>query len=564
MSRRSLALLAPALASVPLLAPPAGAQLTSADTLVLDVAPGATGSKPYPLGALGDRLIFKTHDAGAAQTLWISDGTPAGTAKLKTFPSATLGIPDLVCDIGDEAVFVADERLYRTDGTLFGTFEYLDLDSLGFTVAYVLWSAPLGDTGRCVFAVRENLSGYHLVVTDGTAAGTADFVQVGDTQHPEAFGDRIVFAGRPASGGPFEPWITDGTAAGTHAITDVPPVGDDSKPSELTTANGLVFFEANDVELWRTDGTAAGTQLVKALPGVPSNLVAFGDGVVFVTQSDLGRELWVSDGSAAGTIQVTSFASGPFLGAFPSDSRIAGSYAYFWVHSDLSSPELWRTDGTPGGTIHVADRYYSDGAPTDDGKLVFVSSEGGGDFELFLADGAPGKTLLADIAPGFIGSYPKWLRRVGANVFFNANDQALGEELHAVTVAEAGGWIASPYGTGCGSADPPRMTTSLTPTLGDPFGVGVQGTPGAPTWLFLAGDPGFQHLGGSCAVLLQAPLLAGAFVTDGVGAGGIVAPLPAAPALAGLPLYFQAVLATGAGPFGGADVTNALEVVLGL
>ena len=68
---------------------------------------------------------------------------------------------------------------------------------------------------------------------------------------------------------PMEPWVTDGTTAGTHQLKKIfagpfnPNMGDEGSDPDQFTAGALMFFTANDGihgrELWASDGTTAGT-----------------------------------------------------------------------------------------------------------------------------------------------------------------------------------------------------------------------------------------------------------------------------------------------------------------
>jgi ELWxxDGT repeat protein len=62
-----------------------------------------------------------------------------------------------------------------------------------------------------------------------------------------------------------EPWVTDGTPAGTRLLADINPSGD-SLALPVAIVNGTVVLIANDgthdYELWRSDGTTAGTSLL--------------------------------------------------------------------------------------------------------------------------------------------------------------------------------------------------------------------------------------------------------------------------------------------------------------
>ena len=67
-----------------------------------------------------------------------------------------------------------------------------------------------------------------------------------------AVGDRLYFqACRAATG--CEPWVTDGSAAGTHLVADIAPGAASSSPESFTLSENLVFFAADDgtgTELW--------------------------------------------------------------------------------------------------------------------------------------------------------------------------------------------------------------------------------------------------------------------------------------------------------------------------
>src|SRR5262249_39934259 len=80
-----------------------------------------------------------------------------------------------------------------------------------------------------------------------------------------------------------EPWVTDGTAAGTKMLSDIHPgthgsVANGSYPSHFTSFNGKVFFTgydaASDVTdqestIWETDGSSAGTVPLKVIDQPP-------------------------------------------------------------------------------------------------------------------------------------------------------------------------------------------------------------------------------------------------------------------------------------------------------
>lgn len=82
-------------------------------------------------------------------------------------------------------------------------------------------------------------------------------------------GGRLLFPNSDPDHG-FEPWVTDGTAAGTHRLLDVNAGSAGSLGSPFPLFQGFDFggrgyFLADDgsngMQLWTSDGTAAGTQL---------------------------------------------------------------------------------------------------------------------------------------------------------------------------------------------------------------------------------------------------------------------------------------------------------------
>lgn len=80
-------------------------------------------------------------------------------------------------------------------------------------------------------------------------------------------GPRVVFSAYTKARG-REPWVTDGTAAGTVMLGDLRPGPDSSAPilGKDICLDGKVYFSATIAsrvsELWVSDGTPAGTTRV--------------------------------------------------------------------------------------------------------------------------------------------------------------------------------------------------------------------------------------------------------------------------------------------------------------
>ncbi len=170
----------------------------------------------------------------------------------------------------------------------------------------------------------------------------------------------------------WEPWVTDGTNAGTHRLSEVNPgagspirfnVGPGGQEGLVAPWGGFVFVGDDGThgpEIWRTDGTAGGTTLIKDItPGSsgssPLGLTALNNKVLFnATDPAHGSEIWATDGTAAGTGLLLDVWPGG-SGSDPREITAVGSQAFFRAEDGTHGAELWATDGTAAGTRMVKD-----------------------------------------------------------------------------------------------------------------------------------------------------------------------------------------------------------------
>ncbi len=179
-----------------------------------------------PLQALDSRLYFFDLDPDGRCALWATDGSAAGTMRIKvTGRSAwthSAPCPDFIARLGDRIFFTACTaaagcELWSSDGSAAGTIRRTDL-----------------------------------------APGTGSFLLAA----PTAIGDRLYLAGCQQATG-CEPWVSDGSAAGTHRLGDIWPgprsalwrMGINSEEAwrPFVLAGGVVYFAADDgtgTELW--------------------------------------------------------------------------------------------------------------------------------------------------------------------------------------------------------------------------------------------------------------------------------------------------------------------------
>lgn len=433
---------------------------------------GATtpGSDPANLTDVDGTLFFTASDAADGLALWRTDGSAAGTVRLKGLGSGGYYDYDqsTLVDVDGTLFFTVQDddgdELWKSDGTTSGTVRVKHFDPADEEDYYggVSNLTAVGDT--LFFTADDGTHGEELWKSDGTRSGTVLVKDIapgndggsyeGDdySYGPSALtdvGGTLFFSADDGTNGQ-ELWKSDGTAAGTVMVKNINPSSYDSNPEELVGVGDVVFFRARDgvngQELWRSDGTAAGTELVKdvrpgAKAGRPTEMVALGDTVFFAaydvdgTSDEEGRDLWRSDGTEAGTTLVKDFASeDEYYGV--SDLEVAGDRLFFAGPDDGHGLELWSSDGSEAGTVLVKDiragEYSS--YPTEltavGADLFFVARDGVHGRELWRSDGTgDGTALVKDIGPGTSERRPSSLTASGGVLYLSADDRAHGEEL---------------------------------------------------------------------------------------------------------------------------------------
>src|SRR5439155_1694743 len=225
----------------------------------------ATDEAPLCIERVGTLGLFWGSDG----ELWRTNGTVPGTFRVKDIvPGPSGGMLSCLTEVDGPGYFFAydgtDVGLWRTDGTSAGTQL---VRALPGTENYFYHPLPAAAGPTAFFVGKTPYEG--LWTTDGTT--TTFLADMGLLTFPDrmiGFDGGVFFRHDDGANG-REPWVSDGTAAGTHIIRDLLPGSESSDPFTLGAINGLVFFRADDGihgrELWRTDGTDAGTWLVADL-----------------------------------------------------------------------------------------------------------------------------------------------------------------------------------------------------------------------------------------------------------------------------------------------------------
>jgi ELWxxDGT repeat protein len=444
------------------------------------------------VAGLNGRLLFDGIDDAHGSQPWVSDLTPAGTAPLAILGNAVAAGTSIqsLTPFGSGALFGACSSgrlgLWRSDGTGAFPLAAFGLDCSSFSLG------PIVSTGDLAFF---NPDSAHLWRTDGTLEGTRIlpsgsaaqlgaalslngglfFVNGPTTPQPPWFwdfwhgdGSGVVKTGEVELGGspslvgevggavlffaqrkdaPFPDALfrTDGTTAGTHAITDLFSSPGDFVPFHGKAALVMGTAERQIPELWTTDGTAAGTAPVIASLNAPrptnprSLAVLQGDLYFFADTGNPARplSLWRSNGTEAGTFPVTDFPrpSDPSV-FFPPALTAAGGFVFFRLDDGVHGAELWRSDGTAAGTVLVKDiapgpaHSRPQFLTAAGGRLVFTATDGVHGLELWTSDGtAEGTVMVQDILRGPLSSWPQSLVAADGNLFFTADDGEIGREL---------------------------------------------------------------------------------------------------------------------------------------
>lgn len=252
---------------------------TAASTVrVHDINPSGS-SQPRNFTALGSFVYFSCNHGSHGLELWRTDGTAVGTTLvLDINPGASASTPDNLVVFNNAIYFFAADagngrELWKTDGTPAGTMLVLDI-----------WPGVDGSSpanlvvanDRLFFRADDGVHGRELWTSDGTPSGT---VMVADLNPGSAHGmttsspllavgqGRLVFFSGDDGASGLEPWVSDGTVAGTRSLGDVNPGIAGSAPTSPCLAGNHLFFAADDgahgSEPWAVPMSSLGVPVVQ-------------------------------------------------------------------------------------------------------------------------------------------------------------------------------------------------------------------------------------------------------------------------------------------------------------
>jgi ELWxxDGT repeat protein len=305
---------------------------------------------------LGNKLLFSARTAEAGTELWATDGTAAGTAMIVDINTNTyFGVQPMgsqPCGLTvfqNRVYFGADATadgsnfaMWSSDGTAAGTKQFSTLANAGSFVVYKneLYFRATDSTGTL---------GGQTWRTDGTAAGTRTLVTATSANdkfdavplaisNGKLFLYNVIVPGNPPGNLTFTYWSADGTSsAPVQLVANVPLAG------AAVTADRLYFTNnaGGDEEPWVSDGTSAGTHRLADLDSAASShpyaYMDFRGVAVILTNDSTGPHAWRTDGTESGTIQIGKIPPrGPLL-----TSGVAGQNLFFNAVDDLRGDELY-------------------------------------------------------------------------------------------------------------------------------------------------------------------------------------------------------------------------------
>jgi ELWxxDGT repeat protein len=328
----------------------------------------------------------------ATQVINLQPDFGAGASSLSSFPHGFMALPGkLIFQTGN--VRSSNAQYAVSDGTSPGTRLLPNAPRRGECFSVL---PEIGTAGNVAFWIQcIDFTLAEVWRSDGTAAGTfavtsgesVFFLLSGQfpgnlPEDPDyaIAGGILYFLGCAPDLTTCTLWRTDGSLAGTHAV-------DPSKPAAgamIGLGNRLLFatFKDGHTYLAVTDGTAAGTLKLQTFDEQSPRRFAVAGGKAFFLAGQSNEELWVSDGTAAGTRAVTSFGL-PDTFAATNWLAAIGNHVYFQADDVVHGSEFWRSDGTAAGTVRITDFGFH--APFDESMRPSHLAETTGGRVVFLA-----------------------------------------------------------------------------------------------------------------------------------------------------------------------------------
>jgi len=423
-------------------------------SLLKDINPGVNSGVSFYFKdasvVLNDKLYFMGYDGSSSGEIWCTDGTTEGTVKVTDFLNKYVKKFTLV---GDKIYFLVKEddmlQVWVSDGTKAGTKlvkgEIPVWNTISFqgnsNDTFIFTFQAYGENDSEVWRSDGTLNGTFRIIDniDGNGAGPGGSSSL--TQYIE-FNNSLYFISRHYL------HKTDGTLENTQIVTSFHNANTRLiNYADAIEVNGKLYFsfyemDYNRLFIWETDGTEAGSSKIYDVTGdryyMISNLERNGNNLVFCGKNVSGGtspvQLNLANHSITYLDEIESDREAPFYFYGTSDAckmTAVGDNKYF-----ISSPagngkwKAWiadydeRTSTNIVSLNEVSDVYAF-------GDLFYFSKTGVDQGrELWKSDGTDENTVLCDnINKSKYGFRNTNILKLNSNLIFNANDASNREEL---------------------------------------------------------------------------------------------------------------------------------------
>jgi ELWxxDGT repeat protein len=287
-----------------------------------------------------NKMYFSPNDL----QLWVADTTGAYSV-VANFPINTGGGPNFLTNFNGKLYFIRDRGtnanpqgadLYVSDGTAAGTY---------ITTAFPVTAMSLSDAfvynQKLYYKLNAGPTNCQLWVTDGTVGGAKMLKTCNSAQNFIGYNSSVYLDMDDGVHGQ-ELWVINNNDVAS-LVMDINPGPAAGSPSNFTILNGKLCFTATVNNLtgnwWMTDGTAAGTHACYT-PSDPTfnlngNYAVFNNSIYFSSLTTL----CIFDGVTIRKIQDYSPAVriGPY--------GVLGSNLLFDIYSTPNSAQLWYSNG---------------------------------------------------------------------------------------------------------------------------------------------------------------------------------------------------------------------------
>lgn len=387
-------------------------------------------------GASGAPAKLCVTDGTNGGTLFVTDlGTEGNKGIAYTIPAQDfmyiITTRSTFVLVGGTFIITRYDELWKSNGTAAGTtlvYSFLPITGVSISNVFVSNNATYQNysvSGNTMyFTGYDATNGAELWKTDGTTAGTSIVkdINVGSGNgYPNAFckiGSDVFFSAT-TDGISRKLWKTDGSEAGTVQVA-VPEPFFIADVNVGFVNNKMIFYAHNTVdgyEPYVSDGTAAGTYMLQninpsgnSLPTVNQNLhlKANNKYCFFIANNGSNNNLWRTDGTNVGTIKLTPDAQNAQNGIDGSYSDINNTGVWFFDATTTSSEKLYKSDGTTAGTYQAtANISYGQKMKIYNGAVWFQARDIGSvaNVEPWRCGGNAATTNIAfEVEPGISGS----------------------------------------------------------------------------------------------------------------------------------------------------------------